>query len=157
MIFVEEDESAVNKKDKYAKQAAADQQQRAQEQQQQQQQQHHQQQCDNNNEAKSEETCTTCDSTNLESSPNVNEEKIDKLSDQEATTSEETASQEQHQSQSQPESLVQENTTPEIMSSVLATMWMGDDCGNIYVHSSVDNWAQCLHTVKLKDAVIAIV
>ncbi|XP_060519194.1 JNK-interacting protein 3 isoform X2 [Cylas formicarius] len=45
----------------------------------------------------------------------------------------------------------------EVMSSVLATMWMGDDKGNIYVHSSVANWTQRLHTVKLKDTVISIV
>ncbi|XP_030754123.1 JNK-interacting protein 3 isoform X2 [Sitophilus oryzae] len=49
------------------------------------------------------------------------------------------------------------NTSQEIMSSVLSTMWIGDELGNIYVHSSVANWAQRLHTVKLKDAVISIV
>lgn len=148
VVFIEKDETAVNKKDKYAKQAAADQLQR-------------EQQCDNNNESKAEATCTTCDSTNPESvaaTANATEEKSVKWSDQQTTTSEEaTPTQEESQAQSQPETPVQENTTPEIMSSVLATMWMGDDCGNIFVHSSVDNWAQCLHTVKLKDAVIAIV
>lgn len=45
----------------------------------------------------------------------------------------------------------------EVMSSVLATMWMGDENGMLYVHSSVANWNQCLHSVKLKDAVISIV
>ncbi|CAG9856362.1 unnamed protein product [Phyllotreta striolata] len=51
----------------------------------------------------------------------------------------------------------EETQTPEVMSSVLATMWLGDENGNIYVHSSVANWAQCLHTVKMKDAIISIV
>lgn len=45
----------------------------------------------------------------------------------------------------------------QIMSSVLATMWLGVQCGTIYVHSSVANWNQCLHSVKLKDAVLSIV
>ncbi|XP_008190561.1 JNK-interacting protein 3 isoform X2 [Tribolium castaneum] len=45
----------------------------------------------------------------------------------------------------------------EIMSSVLATMWLGAENGMVYVHSSVANWNQCLHSVKLKDAVISIV
>ncbi|CAH1125243.1 unnamed protein product [Ceutorhynchus assimilis] len=49
------------------------------------------------------------------------------------------------------------NVSQEVMSSVLATMWLGDEQGNIYVHSSVTNWAQRLLTVKLKDAVINIV
>ncbi|XP_066147716.1 JNK-interacting protein 3 isoform X2 [Euwallacea fornicatus] len=45
----------------------------------------------------------------------------------------------------------------EVMSSVLATMWLGDEQGNVYVHSSVANWSQRLQSVKLKDAVISIV
>ncbi|KAL1518265.1 hypothetical protein ABEB36_001911 [Hypothenemus hampei] len=45
----------------------------------------------------------------------------------------------------------------EIMSSVLATMWLGSEDGHLYVHSSVTNWAQRLHSVKLPDAVISIV
>lgn len=45
----------------------------------------------------------------------------------------------------------------EVMSSVLATMWLGAENGMVYVHSSVANWNQCLHSVKLKDAVISIV
>lgn len=150
IIVIEKDESAVNKKDKYAKQAAADQLQQQQEQQQQQ-----QQQCDNNNESKPEETCTTCDNTNLELSPSTSDQEA--MKSEEAEAIESPSSREQQHSQSQPQSPVQDNSAPEIMSSVLATMWMGDDCGNIFVHSSVDNWAQCLHTVKLKDAVIAIV
>lgn len=43
------------------------------------------------------------------------------------------------------------------MSSVLATMWLGAQSGMLYVHSSVANWDQCLHSVKLKDAVLSIV
>lgn len=43
------------------------------------------------------------------------------------------------------------------MSSVLATMWLGAQNGMLYVHSSVANWDQCLHSVKLKDAVLSIV
>lgn len=45
----------------------------------------------------------------------------------------------------------------EKMSSVLATMWLGAQSGTLYVHSSVANWDQCLHSVKLKDAVLAVV
>lgn len=43
------------------------------------------------------------------------------------------------------------------MSSVLATMWLGSQHGKLYVHSSVASWNQCLHSVKMKDAVLAIV
>lgn len=50
-----------------------------------------------------------------------------------------------------------EENKNQIMSSVLATMWLGVQCGTIYVHSSVANWNQCLHSVKLKDAVLSIV
>ncbi|CAL1271492.1 unnamed protein product [Larinioides sclopetarius] len=45
----------------------------------------------------------------------------------------------------------------EKMSSVLPTMWMGAQNGSIYVHSSVAQWWRCIHTVKLKDAVLNIV
>lgn len=44
-----------------------------------------------------------------------------------------------------------------VMSSVLATMWLGTQSGMIYVHSSVASWNQCLHSVKMKDAVLSIV
>lgn len=50
-----------------------------------------------------------------------------------------------------------EEAKNQIMSSVLATMWLGVQCGTIYVHSSVANWNQCLHSVKLNDAVLSIV
>lgn len=43
------------------------------------------------------------------------------------------------------------------MSSVLATMWLGAQNGMLFVHSSVANWDQCLHSVKLDDAVLSIV
>ncbi|KAG5900685.1 hypothetical protein JTB14_005949 [Gonioctena quinquepunctata] len=95
--------------------------------------------CDNNNKDKLNETCTTCDTT-----PDTS-----RLEESESPGSAENAS--------TPEEEPQETQNQEIMSSVLATMWMGDENGNIYVHSSVANWAQCLHTVKMKDAVIAIV
>lgn len=48
-------------------------------------------------------------------------------------------------------------TTHKVMSSVLATMWLGAQSGMIYVHSSVASWNQCLHSVKMKDAVLSIV
>lgn len=47
--------------------------------------------------------------------------------------------------------------THKVMSSVLATMWLGAQSGMIYVHSSVASWNQCLHSVKMKDAVLSIV
>ncbi|CAL4065508.1 unnamed protein product, partial [Meganyctiphanes norvegica] len=60
-----------------------------------------------------------------------------------------------------------ESTTPdegnvvsaemEKMSSVLATMWLGSQSGSIYVHSAVRQWKRCLHSIKLKDSVLAIV
>lgn len=45
----------------------------------------------------------------------------------------------------------------EPMSSVLSTMWLGAQSGMLYVHSSVAQWQKCLHSVCLKDAVLAIV
>lgn len=48
-------------------------------------------------------------------------------------------------------------TNHEVMSSVLATMWLGAQSGYIFVHSSVANWNQCLHSVKLEDCVLSIV
>ncbi|KAM8711000.1 hypothetical protein ACLKA7_017608 [Drosophila subpalustris] len=43
------------------------------------------------------------------------------------------------------------------MSSVGPTMWLGDQEGYLYVHSSVARWHECLHKVLLPDAVLAIV
>lgn len=48
-------------------------------------------------------------------------------------------------------------TPPTTLSSVLATMWLGTQNGELYVHSSVANWRHCLHSVKLPDAVLSIV
>ncbi|XP_022910813.2 JNK-interacting protein 3 isoform X1 [Onthophagus taurus] len=44
-----------------------------------------------------------------------------------------------------------------LMCSVLATMWLGAQNGMLNIHSSVANWNQCLHSVKLSDAVLDIV
>ncbi|ROT74370.1 C-jun-amino-terminal kinase-interacting protein 3, partial [Penaeus vannamei] len=49
------------------------------------------------------------------------------------------------------------NEEVEKMSSVLATMWLGSQSGSIYVHSAVRQWKRCLHSIKLKDSVLAIV
>lgn len=43
------------------------------------------------------------------------------------------------------------------MSSVLATMWLGAQNGMLFIHSAVAKWNQCLHSVKLDDAVLSIV
>ena len=43
------------------------------------------------------------------------------------------------------------------MSSILATMWLGAQNGMLYVHSSVTNWNQCLHSVKLDNGILSIV
>ncbi|XP_034049130.1 C-Jun-amino-terminal kinase-interacting protein 4 [Thalassophryne amazonica] len=45
----------------------------------------------------------------------------------------------------------------EKMSSVLPTMWLGAQNGYVYVHSSVEQWKKCLHSIKLKDSVLGIV
>jgi hypothetical protein len=42
------------------------------------------------------------------------------------------------------------------MSSVLPTVWLGFENGCIFVHSAKSQWKQCLHSVKLKDAVLSI-
>lgn len=51
----------------------------------------------------------------------------------------------------------EESPSHEIMSSVLATMWLGAQNGMLFVHSAVANWNQCLHSVKLNDAVLSVV
>ncbi|XP_078052604.1 JNK-interacting protein syd isoform X6 [Augochlora pura] len=43
------------------------------------------------------------------------------------------------------------------MSSIQPTMWLGAQNGAVFVHSAVANWPICLHSVKLKDAALAIV
>ncbi|XP_071481197.1 C-Jun-amino-terminal kinase-interacting protein 4-like [Diadema antillarum] len=45
----------------------------------------------------------------------------------------------------------------EKMTSVKPTMWLGAQNGNLYVHSAVSQWRRCLHAIKLKDAIFAIV
>uniref|UniRef100_A0A646QFG0 C-jun-amino-terminal kinase-interacting protein 3 n=1 Tax=Hemiscolopendra marginata TaxID=943146 RepID=A0A646QFG0_9MYRI len=45
----------------------------------------------------------------------------------------------------------------EKMSSVLPTMWLGSQSGNLYVHSAVAQWKRCLHSIKLGDSVLSIV
>lgn len=42
------------------------------------------------------------------------------------------------------------------MSSVLPTVWLGFENGCIFVHSAKSQWKRCLHSVKLKDAVLSI-
>ncbi|KAJ8927569.1 hypothetical protein NQ314_019952 [Rhamnusium bicolor] len=100
--------------------------------------------CDNNNKEKLDESCESCDTT--VDSIKAEEEESSKSSEPNVI---------QDVKNAEPQN--QETQNREIMSSILATMWMGDESGFIYVHSSVANWAQCLHSVKMKDAVIAIV
>ncbi|XP_041459961.1 C-Jun-amino-terminal kinase-interacting protein 4-like isoform X5 [Lytechinus variegatus] len=45
----------------------------------------------------------------------------------------------------------------EKMTSIKPTMWLGAQNGNLYVHSAVSQWRRCLHAIKLKDAIFAIV
>ncbi|XP_033112095.1 C-Jun-amino-terminal kinase-interacting protein 4-like [Anneissia japonica] len=45
----------------------------------------------------------------------------------------------------------------EKMSSVKPTMWLGGQNGCLYVHSAVSQWRRCLHSLKLKDSILAIV
>lgn len=51
----------------------------------------------------------------------------------------------------------QNGSSHDTMSSVLATMWLGAQNGMLFVHSAVAKWNQCLHSVKLDDAVLSIV
>nr|XP_012229290.1 PREDICTED: JNK-interacting protein 3 isoform X1 [Linepithema humile] len=50
-----------------------------------------------------------------------------------------------------------EETPIEKMSSVQPTMWLGAQNGAVFVHSAVAKWSVCLHSVKLRDAALAIV
>ncbi|CAG0887550.1 unnamed protein product [Cyprideis torosa] len=43
------------------------------------------------------------------------------------------------------------------VTSVLPTMWLGAKSGAIYIHSAVTDWKKCIHSVKMRDAVLAIV
>lgn len=51
----------------------------------------------------------------------------------------------------------EEGTPIEKMSSIQPTMWLGAQNGAVFVHSAVAMWSVCLHSVKLKDAALAIV
>lgn len=75
----------------------------------------------------------------------------------EVTSEEEKTETDANNETSETEPDTNKSSNQEIMSSVLATMWLGAENGMVYVHSSVANWNQCLHSVKLKDAVISIV
>ncbi|XP_012229292.2 JNK-interacting protein 3 isoform X3 [Linepithema humile] len=50
-----------------------------------------------------------------------------------------------------------QETPIEKMSSVQPTMWLGAQNGAVFVHSAVAKWSVCLHSVKLRDAALAIV
>jgi len=50
-----------------------------------------------------------------------------------------------------------EETPIEKMSSIQPTMWLGAQNGTVFVHSAVAKWSVCLHSVKLRDAALAIV
>ncbi|XP_033224352.1 JNK-interacting protein 3 isoform X3 [Belonocnema kinseyi] len=58
---------------------------------------------------------------------------------------------------SEKEATEEDQTPIEKMSSIQPTMWLGAQNGAIFVHSAVAKWAVCLHSVKLKDAALAIV
>lgn len=72
---------------------------------------------------------------------------------------------EAHSSQSNDKDAVNEEAKEEIveetpiekMSSIQPTMWLGAQNGAIFVHSAVAKWSVCLHSVKLRDAALAIV
>lgn len=70
-----------------------------------------------------------------------------------------------HPSRSNDKDAVNEETKEEIveetpiekMSSIQPTMWLGAQNGAVFVHSAVAKWSVCLHSVKLRDAALAIV
>ncbi|KRZ16150.1 C-Jun-amino-terminal kinase-interacting protein 4 [Trichinella zimbabwensis] len=41
--------------------------------------------------------------------------------------------------------------------TVLPTVWMGSQSGQLYIHSAVSEWRKCLHAVQLDDAILSIV
>lgn len=84
---------------------------------------------------------------NEHTSENFNESKEEGLPNEEENKKSEESESSEHQAEG----------THKVMSSVLATMWLGAQSGMIYVHSSVASWNQCLHSVKMKDAVLSIV
>lgn len=147
MIFVEKDESVVNKRDRYNKlheteteaetvatiNGSVEEKQKTPE---------------------SESTPITEEVPKQEQSTKSQDEKPEENNDgivstdgsNADTTAESETNQEHHNENSH-----------KVMSSVLATMWLGAQSGMIYVHSSVASWNQCLHSVKMKDAVLSIV
>nr|CAH7741359.1 unnamed protein product [Callosobruchus chinensis] len=131
VTYVEKNETAVNKRDKYNKVDTTIREE------------------DARSNSKLDETCTTCDTTS-ESEADKAESSPDTPIPEVPSGDEESRPKEADKEQDEPQ-------TQEVMSSVLPTMWMGDENGYIYVHSSVSNWAMCLHSVKMKDSVIAIV
>ncbi|KRY37913.1 JNK-interacting protein [Trichinella spiralis] len=41
--------------------------------------------------------------------------------------------------------------------TVLPTVWMGSQSGQLYIHSAVSEWRKCLHAIQLDDAILSIV
>lgn len=94
--------------------------------------------------------------TDLSGTPEKNSD--EKLTEKAAETKEESLGEDKSDKTTESESSQQQaENTHKVMSSVLATMWLGAQSGMIYVHSSVASWNQCLHSVKMKDAVLCIV
>lgn len=83
----------------------------------------------------------------------TNDDKIEK----EETTEDKEEENEKANGDCSQEEEEQQSSDHEVMSSVLATMWLGAQNGMLFIHSAVANWNQCLHSVKLKDAVLSIV
>lgn len=128
MSLIENDASVINKKDKYLINKVND---------------------DDDNEELDDETTTTTNCDNkIDSKNKIESSDVNNMVDEESQKGKNTKN-----------TTSGNNSTShqEIMSSVLATMWLGAENGMVYVHSSVANWSQCLHSVKLKDAVISIV
>lgn len=92
----------------------------------------------------------TAESSELSETSSTNEDAVSKDGEQEQDGK--TPEEENKNNEEKPES-----NGHEVMSSVLATMWLGAQSGMLYVHSSVASWNQCLHSVKLSDAVLSVV
>lgn len=139
MIFVEKDETVVNKRDRYKSVATPE----------------------------TEEITTINGATEQKLEVQENELQTESttvssgnITEKSEDTKEGDVPAEQESSDTTPESESnqhQVDNTHKVMSSVLATMWLGAQSGMIYVHSSVASWNQCLHSVKMKDAVLSIV
>lgn len=92
----------------------------------------------------------TAENSEVSETSSTNEDAVSKDSEEEQTGK--TPEEDNKSNEEKPES-----NGHEVMSSVLATMWLGAQSGMLYVHSSVASWNQCLHSVKLSDAVLSIV